>query len=52
MDKRPLKAFFFDIDDTVYSITDFAQLARRAAVRAMIEAGLKIDEETLSLIHI
>ncbi len=46
MDKRPLKAFFFDIDDTVYSITDFAQLARRAAVRAMIEAGLKIDEET------
>lgn len=46
MEKRPLKAFFFDIDDTVYSITDFAQLARRAAVRAMIAAGLKIDEET------
>ncbi len=45
MDKRPLKALFLDVDDTVYSITEFARIARRNAVRAMIKAGLDLSEE-------
>jgi putative hydrolase of the HAD superfamily len=42
---RPLEAVFFDVDDTLYSTTEFAALARRNAVRRMIKAGLKMDEE-------
>ena len=45
--KRPLKALFFDVDDTLYSSTDFAANARRQAAQAMIRTGLKVDEETL-----
>lgn len=49
MSKRALKAFYFDVDDTVYSITEFASVARRNAIQAMIDTGLKIDiEEGLS----
>ncbi len=47
MAKKPLKALFFDIDDTLYSSTDFAANARRQAAQAMIRTGLKIDEESL-----
>ena len=36
---------FFDVDDTLYSTTAFAEEARRNAVQAMIEAGLQIDLE-------
>lgn len=43
--RRPLRALLFDVDDTVYSTTEFAISARRNAVQAMISAGLKIDEE-------
>lgn len=39
-----LKVVFFDIDDTLYSTTEFTRLARMNAVRAMIEAGLRVDE--------
>lgn len=39
-----LKAIFFDIDDTLFSTTEFAKYARMSAVKAMIKAGLKIDE--------
>lgn len=39
-----LKVVFFDIDDTLYSTTEFTRLARMNAVRAMIDAGLKVDE--------
>jgi len=35
-----IKAIFFDIDDTLFPSTEFAELARRNAIRAMIEAGL------------
>jgi len=42
---RPLEAIFFDIDDTMYSTTEFAARARRNAVRAMIRAGLRMEEE-------
>ncbi|MCL2001415.1 MAG: HAD-IA family hydrolase [Planctomycetes bacterium] len=47
MAKKPLKALFFDVDDTIYSSTDFAAYARQQAVQAMIRTGLKVDEETL-----
>lgn len=47
MAKKPLRALFFDIDDTLYSSTNFAAKARRQAAQAMIKTGLKVDEETL-----
>ena len=37
---RELEAIFFDVDDTLFSTTEFALRARRAAVRAMRDAGL------------
>ena len=40
---KPLDAIFFDIDDTLFSTTVFADKARRAAIDAMIRAGLKAD---------
>ena len=40
--KRDLKAIFFDIDDTLFSTTDFAARARRAAVDAMRKRGLRM----------
>ena len=43
----PLKAIFFDIDDTLYSTTEFSELARSAALDAMLEAGLEADKEML-----
>jgi len=38
---RPLHAIFFDIDDTLFSTSVFAEKARRNAVDAMIQHGLK-----------
>lgn len=43
--KRPLSAIFLDVDDTLYSTTEFAARARRNAVKAMIRAGLRMEEE-------
>ena len=40
-----LDIVFFDIDDTMYSTTAFAERARRAAVAAMIDVGLEVDLE-------
>jgi putative hydrolase of the HAD superfamily len=40
---QPPQAIFFDIDDTLFSTTVFADKARRAAVDAMIRAGLRAD---------
>ena len=42
-----LDAIFFDIDDTLCATTAFAQRARRNAVRAMLSAGLRGDEESV-----
>ena len=42
---RPLAAVFFDIDDTLYSTTVFADKARRAALDAMIQAGLRSSRD-------
>lgn len=38
---KPLDALFFDIDDTLFSTSVFADKARRAAIDAMINAGLR-----------
>ena len=40
-----LDAVLFDIDDTLFSTTDFAHRARRASVEAMVEAGLDADPQ-------
>jgi putative hydrolase of the HAD superfamily len=40
-----LDVVLFDLDDTLYSTTEFAQTARREAIRSMIEAGLAVREE-------
>ena len=45
MPSPSLDMILFDIDDTLYSTTVFSERARRAAIRAMIERGLQVDEE-------
>ncbi len=47
-ENRVLKGIFFDIDDTLYSTTEFSRKARDNALRAMIHAGLKVDFEEAS----
>lgn len=44
---KPIKAILFDIDDTLFSTTAFAQTARRNAIQAMMAYGLKGREEDL-----
>jgi putative hydrolase of the HAD superfamily len=44
-DPVKLQAIFFDIDDTLYSTTAFAEHARRNSIRAMIDLGLQIDPQ-------
>jgi putative hydrolase of the HAD superfamily len=41
-----LDVVLFDLDDTLYSTTEFSHGARRGAVRAMIAAGLVAEEAT------
>ncbi len=45
---RPLDAIFFDIDDTLFSTSVFADKARRSAVDAMIQVGLRTTREACS----
>jgi len=40
-----IKAVLFDIDDTLYNTSLQAESARKNAIRAMIEAGLSVDED-------
>lgn len=54
--KHKIRAVFFDIDDTLYSTTDFAHLARMNAARAMVRLGLrwpakKVYNELLEVIQ-
>ena len=46
---KPLRAIFFDIDDTLYSTSEFAELARQNALDAMIEQGLEMTREDLQV---
>jgi putative hydrolase of the HAD superfamily len=39
------KAVFFDIDDTMYDTSGFAKRARKAALNAMIDAGLPLSPD-------
>ncbi len=43
----PVKYVLFDIDDTLFPSTDFAQLARKNAIRAMVDMGLEKDPDIL-----
>ncbi|MCA8961005.1 MAG: HAD-IA family hydrolase [Planctomycetes bacterium] len=43
----PLRAIFFDIDGTLYSTRDFAERARRAAIDAMVQAGVEMPADEL-----
>jgi putative hydrolase of the HAD superfamily len=46
---RKLRALFLDVDDTLYSTSEFAAAARRAAMDAMIRYGLRVTiDEALS----
>lgn len=45
--RAPLKAIFFDIDDTLFSTTHFAHRARTAAVEAMRRYGLRMPADHL-----
>ncbi|MBL8727804.1 MAG: HAD-IA family hydrolase [Planctomycetes bacterium] len=40
---RDLDAIFFDIDDTLFSTSVFAEKARRGAIEAMIGAGMQAE---------
>lgn len=40
-----LDIVLFDLDDTLYSTTEFAHTARREAIRAMIATGLRVPED-------
>jgi len=42
-----IKNILFDIDGTLFPTNEFAELARRKAIRAMIRMGLKANEEEL-----
>jgi putative hydrolase of the HAD superfamily len=42
-----IRAVFFDIDDTLFSTTEFATLARRNAVDAMRKIGVNLTREQL-----
>jgi putative hydrolase of the HAD superfamily len=42
-----LRAVLFDIDDTLFSTTEFARRARANAVRAMVDAGLDLPAEVV-----
>jgi putative hydrolase of the HAD superfamily len=44
---RSLSAIFFDIDDTLYSTTAFASLARQRAVEAMVKQGLQLPVDVV-----
>ncbi len=40
-----LRAILFDVDDTLYSTTEFAELARANSVKEMIRLGLKMEPD-------
>lgn len=47
MPRRKLAAVLFDIDDTLFSTSEFAAVARRRAVEAMIRVGVRMTVDDL-----
>ncbi len=47
IEKNTMAKIYFDIDDTIFPSTEFAELARRNSVRAMVEMGLDEEPEKL-----
>jgi len=45
MATKTLKAIFFDIDDTLFSTTEFAEKARRESITQMIRFGMNLSEK-------
>jgi putative hydrolase of the HAD superfamily len=41
----PIKAIFFDIDDTLYDSTKLTTMARENSIKAMIDSGLQERSE-------
>jgi putative hydrolase of the HAD superfamily len=41
----PIKAIFFDIDNTLYDSTKLTTMARQNSIRAMIDSGLPLKDE-------
>ncbi|OGS34414.1 MAG: hypothetical protein A2293_16125 [Elusimicrobia bacterium RIFOXYB2_FULL_49_7] len=50
MKKKRLKAIFFDVDDTLYSSSEFSAMARLNSVKAMISNGLRVELKECLLI--
>ncbi|ENN96069.1 L-2-haloalkanoic acid dehalogenase [Methanocaldococcus villosus KIN24-T80] len=46
-----IKGILFDLDDTLYNSSEFVNIARREAVKSMIDAGLDIEfEEAMKIL--
>ena len=47
-----IKGILFDLDDTLYNSSEFVEIARREAVKSMIDAGLNIEfEEAMDILN-
>ncbi|XRP96782.1 TIGR02253 family HAD-type hydrolase [Methanocaldococcus sp. 16A] len=47
-----IKGILFDLDDTLYNSSEFVEIARREAVKSMIDAGLNISfEEAMNILN-
>lgn len=47
----PIRAILFDIDDTLFPSREFSTRARRNAIRAMIGAGMRANEQKALAAH-
>lgn len=47
MAERKIRAVFFDVDDTLFATSEFARQAHLSAVRAMVQAGVRMSCEEL-----
>ncbi|WP_457612083.1 TIGR02253 family HAD-type hydrolase [Methanocaldococcus sp.] len=47
-----IKGILFDLDDTLYNSSEFVSIARREAVKSMIDAGLNVSfDEAMSILN-
>jgi len=50
--KKILRALFFDIDDTLYSSSEFSAMARLNGIKALIKNGLRMEiKECLAIVN-